>query len=179
MKISICASRADRAQIDALMSALSAHVKADLFVCDGAAVELILNDSDLVLLWTTAAYAHDSICLGEALRLNLSLIAILVQGAQPEALPVGTTLLSHYELRSDHFEHDLEHMAKAIGERLARLNDARHEYNNIAAIASLSNSPSILAQARILLTQLREKFPEYTDDPQGLNSLLGINAVSK
>ena len=56
-----------------------------------------------------------------------------------------------------------------------RLSDARHEYNNIAAIVSLTRRPAVLAQARALLLALREKYPEYVDDPDGLNEILEIS----
>lgn len=61
-------------------------------------------------------------------------------------------------------------------EHQRRLSDARHEYNNISAIVSLTRRPTVLAQARVLLLALREKYPEYLDDPDGLEEILELTS---
>jgi hypothetical protein len=60
-------------------------------------------------------------------------------------------------------------------ERERRQSEARHEYNNIAAIVLLSRNPLILAQARKLWDEFRSKYPDYTDDPDGVADILGTN----
>jgi hypothetical protein len=59
-----------------------------------------------------------------------------------------------------------------------RMSDARHEYNNIAAIVSLSRRPAILQQARRLWDEFRAKYPDFTDDPDGIEEILKDQTVS-
>lgn len=61
-------------------------------------------------------------------------------------------------------------------EQERRLSDARHDYNNIAAIVAMTRNPTFLAQARAQLLALREQYPEYVDDPDGLNEILGLDS---
>jgi hypothetical protein len=61
-------------------------------------------------------------------------------------------------------------------EQERRLSDARHEYNNISTIVALTRNPAFLAQARAQLLALREQYPEYVDDPDGLNEILELDS---
>lgn len=52
------------------------------------------------------------------------------------------------------------------------LREARHEYNNIVAIVSLTRSPAVLAQVRRLWDEFRLKYPDFTEDPDGVEEIL-------
>jgi len=58
------------------------------------------------------------------------------------------------------------------------MSDARHEYNNIAAIVALSRRPAILQQARKLWDEFRARYPDFTDDPDGIEDILRDQTVS-
>ena len=60
----------------------------------------------------------------------------------------------------------------APNDQSQRLRDALHEYNNIAAIVSLTRSPSVLAQVRKLWDEFRHKYPDFTEDSDGLAEIL-------
>jgi hypothetical protein len=53
-----------------------------------------------------------------------------------------------------------------------RQREARHEYNNIVAIISLTRNPAVLAQVRKLWDEFREKYPEFTEDPDDVAKVL-------
>ncbi|MDX2139143.1 MAG: hypothetical protein SF123_13730 [Chloroflexota bacterium] len=59
-----------------------------------------------------------------------------------------------------------------------RMSDARHEYNNIAAIVSLSRRPAILQQARKLWDEFRARYPDFSDDPDGIEEILKDQTVN-
>jgi hypothetical protein len=56
-----------------------------------------------------------------------------------------------------------------------RLREARHEYNNIAAIVSLTRSPAVLEQVRRLWDEFRHKYPDFAEDPDGVADILSSN----
>ncbi len=60
----------------------------------------------------------------------------------------------------------------APDDQTQHLREARHEYNNIVAIVSLTRNPAILAQVRKLWDEFCHKYPDFTEDPDGVEEIL-------
>lgn len=63
----------------------------------------------------------------------------------------------------------------APNDQSQHLSKARHEYNNIVAIVSLTRSPAVLAQVRKLWDEFRQNYPDFTEDPDGVAEILESN----
>lgn len=60
----------------------------------------------------------------------------------------------------------------ASDDQTRRHHEARHEYNNLAAIVSLTRSPAVLRQVRRLWDDFRQRYPDYDEDPNGIAEIL-------
>jgi hypothetical protein len=173
MKISLCVSPEHTHLVQPLTTKLHAHLNTDLFFCPPGHPTTLLRESDAVLIFVDAnGYSAD--CVEAARAESAVLIAVLVNGLVPAPNDELLIDIPAFPLRSTHSDTDIPPIVQTVVERTERLSQARHEYNNIAAVTALSSSPKVLAQARRLLVELRTKYPEYKADPEGLDRLLSI-----
>jgi hypothetical protein len=177
MTICICAAPECQIEAEVIAQAFSKRIPAEIRVSTADELEAELRRSDMLIFVSSAQRALPAAQIDLAKAQHRLVMIAVVDGAYPSQ-PVGDAgSPSVLRLRREQWQSDVMQFVGAASEQLMRLHDARHEYNNIAAIASLSSNPLILAQARALLLRLRSEYPEYTEDPEGLNGILGQAAA--
>ncbi len=175
MKFCVCASIETDARVSKIITALRERFNADLVVGQGADIGLALPDSDLTIsIGPLDNCDADFIETVEQQCIDLVSI-VFVDESEASSDPVKTGSLQ-LEVRATAFDADVQALLDVLDRHLTRLSDARHEYNNIAAVVGLTNNPAMLKRAREALLALRATYPEYSADPDKLDEKLGLSS---
>jgi len=173
MKFCVCPLVESDARVSLIIAALRERFDADLVIGRGDDVRLALPESDMAItIGPPDAYDDDFIEAVEQQCVDFASI-VLVDGAEP-ALDPASAATFQLTVRAASFDTDIQSLLDELDRRLTRMSDARHEYNNIAAVVGLTSNPAMLERAREALRALRETYPEYCADPDGLDEKLGL-----
>ncbi len=172
MKISICAHWHQQSAAERLAAHLRQALAAEVELHFGEIRPESLDDSDAIIGLTAAD--HPSGWLTHPYTLAPVRALLLLEDARPPFMPQPAGVLIA-RLRAGSWDADLAHLIAELNARLLRRTEARHEYNNIAAVVALSSDVAVRARAREALLELRARYPEYSADPDGLNVALGLS----
>ncbi|MCL4251984.1 MAG: hypothetical protein KJ065_27780 [Anaerolineae bacterium] len=175
MKFCIHVPQETDPRVSKIVSALREQFSADLVIGADADLQAALPESDAAISIASMYHRDDAAFVEAACRAVVDLVSITIVDdvnvyVPPEISPGVLDGVVHPAT----FDADLQGFLDKLRHRLERLSDARHEYNNIAAVVSLTTNPVALERARQALVSLRANYPEFLADPDNLNERLGL-----
>ncbi|MCA9910983.1 MAG: hypothetical protein KC519_20150 [Anaerolineae bacterium] len=157
--------------------ALRDRFETDLVIGQGPEIRLLLPESDLAI-WIGLPDTYDADFVEAVEQKCIDLVSIVLRDETESSIDSAYTATLHLTVSASSLDADIQALLSQIDHRLTRMSDARHEYNNIAAVVGLTSNPAMLERAREALRMLRETYPEYCADPDNLDEKLGLKSSS-
>ncbi|MCA9910137.1 MAG: hypothetical protein KC519_15875 [Anaerolineae bacterium] len=175
MKFCIYVPEETDPRVSKIVLALRERFKADLVIGHNLDLQSALPQSDVAISIASLYHRDDGTFVEAARQADIELVSItIVDHVDIYIPPEATTGILDSVMHPAMFDADLQTFLDKLRQHLERISDARHEYNNIAAVVNLTTNPVALERARQALVVLRSNYPEYLADPDNLNERLGL-----